>query len=86
MGVLLKLLWEAVEGWLPWPQGSIAVPPWLFYPLFGLWIMVKVRQGFLEFREERCWAVAHGLERQQLWAGVASLIIIGGFGWWFIQS
>lgn len=86
MNALLKLLWEAVEGWLPWPKSGVEVPPKVFYPLFTLLVVALIRKHTLEFREEHRAAVARGQGRAHLRGMAISFVVIGGLGFWFIRS
>lgn len=86
MGILSRLLWEAVEGWIPWPESRVEAAPWVFYPLFTLLVAALIRKHTLEFREAYREALARGQGRAHLWGMVISLVIIGGLGFWFIRS
>lgn len=86
MGPVLKVLWDAVSGWLPTPEARVEVGPWVFFPLFGLLVAAVAWQHAHEFRDAYRKAAARGEGRQHIWINVILFAVIGAIGLWFIRS
>lgn len=86
MGPVLKLLWDAVSGWIPLPEYRAEVAPWVFYPLFGLLVAALLFQTTKEMREEFRQAKARGQAKTHLWTTVILWILFATVGLWFIRS
>lgn len=86
MRQLLEILWSAVSGWIPLPEWSMEVAPWVFYPLFGVLVIAAVWSQFHEFRERHREAVAQGNGKLNLWVTIIMTVVIGGIGYWFITG
>lgn len=86
MGQLLKLLWDAVSGWIPLPEYRVEVAPWVFYPLFALLVAALLFQTTKEMREEFQQAKAQGQAKTYVWTTVILWILVATVGLWFIRS
>lgn len=86
MRQLLEILWSAVSGWIPFPEWTMQVAPWVFWPLFGVMVVAVAWSQFHELRENHREAVARGEGKSNLWVTLSMTIVIGGVGFWFITS
>lgn len=82
----VELLWDATSGWLPMPEASVEVGPWVFYPLFGLLVAAGVWKTTSEMRESYRAAQASGHGPLHLWVSIIMFVVIGAIGLWFIRS